>query len=247
MSVPRAFGLVVLFSIAWLVAALAAAERRGPGPAELVAPELGPVIVVQEGAWQGRWTRRPGSNVLDAEWSDKEGRTLRDVVQIVSRDGARVVLMRRSHRGRYIGELSPDGKTISGTASWYPKGATWSGRVCREGSCPGLPVVGGTRDLYGTWELQRGGGAAGAEEPPATLVLGADKDRIEAKLQLESGGPWYKLSAVSFADGVLRFTRPAYRTGEVREDYQGVLQDGRLSGTFRREKLQYAWRAEKRK
>ena len=88
------------------------------------------------GLWTGVWTRRPGTNIYDAIWRSAKYPEVRDVVRLEQISGASVVFTRDGNGGRYTGTISPDGAAISGTASWYSKGMTWSGRVALAGDAP---------------------------------------------------------------------------------------------------------------
>jgi len=80
--------------------------------------------------WTGTWRRRGGSNVWDAWWRDgATGGEVRDVIDLRGFDGRTVTLYRHGQRGTYVGELSPDGRHIRGTASWYEPGAFWTARI----------------------------------------------------------------------------------------------------------------------
>ena len=84
-----------------------------------------------DGLWTGVWTRRPGTNIFDAAWHSANYPEVRDVIRIESITGNKVVLTRDGNGGRYYGVLSSDGRSITGTASWYSSGMTWSARISR--------------------------------------------------------------------------------------------------------------------
>lgn len=80
--------------------------------------------------WEGVWRRRGRSNVFDAEW--REGGTgglVRDTIELRDFTGDSVTLYRYGINGTYVGQLSPSGRRIRGTASWYPEGAFWTARI----------------------------------------------------------------------------------------------------------------------
>jgi hypothetical protein len=79
-----------------------------------IVSETGP-----QGDYYGTWTRRPGTNTFDASWS---GGSIRDVIDITSVEGNTITLHRRENNGDYIGTISPDGRSFSGTGSWYDTG-----------------------------------------------------------------------------------------------------------------------------
>lgn len=81
-------------------------------------------------AWEGVWRRRGGSNVFDAHWRNlANGAPVRDVVEIRNLSGNSISIYRYGNGGTYVGELSPSGRHIHGTASWYPPGAFWTARI----------------------------------------------------------------------------------------------------------------------
>lgn len=80
--------------------------------------ETGPM-----GNCPGTWIRRPGTNTFDASWSCEGGVT--DIIDITSIEGNKITLHRRGINGDYTGTISPDGKSISGTGSWFNAGQKW--------------------------------------------------------------------------------------------------------------------------
>jgi len=92
---------------------------------------LGSRIDVNElnGLWSGVWIRRPGTAIFDAVWRSSQYGEVRDVVRLESINGDKIVFKRDGNGGRYYGTFSPDRRTISGGASWYSAGMTWSARV----------------------------------------------------------------------------------------------------------------------
>lgn len=91
------------------------------------ADPIGSRLDIQEiDQWKGTWTRRPGTNIFDAVWRNNAGGgEVRDVIRLESVQGNKVVFTRDGNGGRYYGTLN--GRTISGTASWYAPGWAWSG------------------------------------------------------------------------------------------------------------------------
>lgn len=82
--------------------------------------------------WTAVWTRRKGSNVFDAVWQDSQsGQSFTGTVELRGQAGGKVQLWREATKGSYTGTLSPDGKSIRGSASWYPPGAFWTARIER--------------------------------------------------------------------------------------------------------------------
>lgn len=106
--------------------------QPAPGnPGSPPADALGSRLDVNElnGLWIGVWTRRPGTSIFDAVWHSSQYPEVRDVVRLESIEGARIVFKRDGNGGRYYGTFSADHSTISGVASWYSSGMTWSARV----------------------------------------------------------------------------------------------------------------------
>jgi hypothetical protein len=123
--------------------ARAAATPSPPPPPRPVTPDGGtarvPVdagqvarieVSEQNGLWVGVWTLRPNSNIYDAVWRSPRYPEVHDVIRIAGVSGNTIVFTRDGNGGRYTGTVNPDG-TITGTASWYSAGMTWSGRVVR--------------------------------------------------------------------------------------------------------------------
>lgn len=92
---------------------------------------LGEVWQVREGEWKGTWTRRGRSNTFDAVWRHvREGREIRDVIELESFDGQVVVLYRQGTRGRYQGVVSRNQRSVKqGTMDWDQSGLTWSAKI----------------------------------------------------------------------------------------------------------------------
>jgi hypothetical protein len=108
-----------------LVASRARAQGDGLGFEWFVHEEL------PDGSfWEGVWRRRGMSNVFDAEWrAGGTGGVVRDVIELRTQNGSSVTLYRYGNNGTYFGQLSPSGRHIRGTASWYPAGAFWTARI----------------------------------------------------------------------------------------------------------------------
>lgn len=87
------------------------------------------IDVVEIEGWTGTWVRRPGTDIFDATWQNTDGSVGSDVIHVTSVDGHDVVLTREGLYGSYSGTVSADGRSIEGTATWYPAGATWSGTI----------------------------------------------------------------------------------------------------------------------
>jgi len=89
--------------------------------------DLGSVWTVKEygdmGNYDGIWTRQKGTDTFDASWSNG---AITDVIDIQSVTGNTITLYRHGLKGTYTGTISPDGRSITGTASWYDAGETWT-------------------------------------------------------------------------------------------------------------------------
>lgn len=111
-----------------------------PKPVASGSEILGSRIEVTEiEGWTGTWIRRPGTDIFDATWQNSNGRVATDVIRVAKVEGRKVVLDRDGMQGSYSGTVSPDGRSIIGTATWYPSGATWSGRISNGNSNVVLP------------------------------------------------------------------------------------------------------------
>lgn len=78
----------------------------------------------------GTWTLRPGTSTFDAEWRmESTGQMLHDTIEFSGYSQGRVTLLRRSLNGRYIGRISPDGRSIEGDATWYKNGDHWTAEI----------------------------------------------------------------------------------------------------------------------
>jgi hypothetical protein len=81
--------------------------------------------VAGESVYNGTWTRRPGTDIFDAVWNE----SIRDLIEIESVRGNRIVFYRYGNNGRYSGKFSENGYLITGTASWYAPGWYWEAWV----------------------------------------------------------------------------------------------------------------------
>ncbi len=81
-------------------------------------------------SWEGVWRRRGYSNVFDAQWRQNgTGAMVNDVVEIRGRSGNSITIYRYGTNGAYYGSISPSGRHIRGTASWYTPGSFWTARI----------------------------------------------------------------------------------------------------------------------
>ena len=95
--------------------------------------------------WSGTWVRRGTSNTFDAKWRHTNGTEVTDVLELVSFNSknGEVIIRRASLNGQYKATYQPRAKTlVNGTATWYPKGATWSARIDEMGQDEKGPVHG---------------------------------------------------------------------------------------------------------
>jgi hypothetical protein len=133
-------------------------------PAAQAPFDLGTRWVVREVSDDGRvfdgtWTRS-GPRSFSAQWRDTvTGETISDAIEFESQTGNAIVLFRQGLKGRYFGTLSPDGRIVQGSASWYPPGARWSAEILTDAGSPERPnepkVAAVTPfDLGKSWEVQ---------------------------------------------------------------------------------------------
>jgi hypothetical protein len=90
---------------------------------------------VEAGGWSSTWTRRPGSNVYDAYFTDASGQHHATTVNVMTINGNQVTIQRTGSSNNdlciYRGTLS--GNTITGT------------RTCANGAAGFQMVVRATR------------------------------------------------------------------------------------------------------
>jgi hypothetical protein len=107
--------------------------------AQLTAAMIGDVLEIDEldGAWVGAWTRRPGTDVFDAVWRNRQGQEAHDVVRLVGVSRGQVTFRRDGQSGApgdYTGTLGADGRTIIGMGSWYQPGWIWKAVIQGDGA-----------------------------------------------------------------------------------------------------------------
>ena len=101
----------------------------------LSAPLPGRIWHVKELWWgralfEGVWTRRGDSEVFDAEWRYlADGHTIRDTLRDIRIEGDQINIHRDGTNGEYKGRLSPDGRHIEGTATWYSPYWSWTAEI----------------------------------------------------------------------------------------------------------------------
>ena len=78
------------------------------------------------GNWDGEWVIREDALTIDASWASWSGGSITDIIDIKSIKGDQITLYRHGTKGYYTGTISPDGLSMSGTASWFSPGDTWT-------------------------------------------------------------------------------------------------------------------------
>lgn len=85
--------------------------------------------VTGAGGWSAVWTRRPGnSNTYDGVWTGPQGQKSKTVIEIVISGNKMTGKRTLSEDGilcNYNGQMSPDGRSVSGTAS-CTTGSPWN-------------------------------------------------------------------------------------------------------------------------
>jgi len=130
-KIPVFFGASVFAIAVWMLPLLSGADQfPGLEHRHEVGRLVADVWHVEEGVagravWIGTWTRRGRSDVFNAVWRNMEnGAEVRDQLRLIeARD--RVIFHRNGTNGEYMGQLSPDGAHMEGTASWYSPGGFW--------------------------------------------------------------------------------------------------------------------------
>ncbi len=80
--------------------------------------------------WTAIWTRRPGTEIFDAEWKSSTRAGAIDEIHFRGLSGGKVTLYREGNKGTYTGFLSANNRGISsGTATWYQPNCTWSATI----------------------------------------------------------------------------------------------------------------------
>jgi hypothetical protein len=174
--------------------ALPAPLPQGPAP-QAAAPsfDIGQRWQIREVSasgllFDGVWTRT-GPHSFEAEWRQVGTRdVIRDSIEFESLRGDAVVLYRRGVNGRYFGTLSADGRFVSGHASWYGAGDSWSGAIEKAQAAasaepqakPPVPrvVVVPRLDPNASWHV-REGNAGGAVYEGVWTRTGAHSFRAE--------------------------------------------------------------------
>ena len=100
------------------------------------AASLGSLWHESEASWQGTWKRRPGTNVLDAVWTNPSGGRDTAVLEI-SVNGRTISIHRSQAKGScsYTGALSADLRSVQGTygCDWAHGPFAWSATLAPDG------------------------------------------------------------------------------------------------------------------
>jgi hypothetical protein len=83
----------------------------------------------EDGGWNGVWTFNGGDRTsMSAVWTNNQtGRHRRAGNMLVTCRGQQVII-NRPRLGNYVGTISPDGRSASGTLSWSPGNFSVSAR-----------------------------------------------------------------------------------------------------------------------
>lgn len=135
---------IMIRRLAWLAIAFAlCAPQGGRAHAGRETPaDLGQRWQIREVSasgllFDGVWTRS-GPRSFAAQWRQIGSRdVIRDSIDIEDIGGDTVVLYRHGIKGRYFGTLSADGRFVSGHASWYGAGDSWSAAIETEQTAAG--------------------------------------------------------------------------------------------------------------
>jgi len=206
----------------------APSSASAPASAPATAVDLGTVWTVVDGTgWFGTWTRRAGTNVFDAVWKNRAGQVIRDTLQLQPVVGNKVSLYRVGIKGQYTGTLAADGRHITGTASWFKPGETWSATINLGGAV--------AESILGEWQIYRGGPVGTADENKPTssgmLVIWDDNGTYRGRLAFARRERWENLADFTFNNGVLTFTRPPSRRRPDPQQYRAVISGDKLAGT----------------
>jgi hypothetical protein len=192
--------------------------------------------VVEFNAWFGTWTRRPGTNLFDAVWKNRVGSVLKDTLELQSVEGNKVSLYRFGNKQRYTGTLAADGTHITGTASLYRHGQTWTATI---------NVRNAPETILGEWEIYRGGpvGTADEDKPVSSgmLVIWDENGAYRGRLAFEKRQKWEDLPDLTFDKGVLTFSRAPTERRPVPQYYRAVLTGDKLAGTVKQDSQTQKW------
>jgi len=198
--------------------------------------------VVEFNTWFGTWTRRAGTNVFDAVWKNRSDQVLKDTIELLSAEGNKVSLYRVGNKQRYTGTLAADGEHITGTASLYGPGLTWTATI----STSKAPET-----VLGEWEIVRGGpvGTSDEDKPAASgmLVLWDENGTYRGRLAFEKRQIWEDLPDLAFDKGVLTFTRAPTKRRLVPQYYRAVVTGDKLAGTIKQDSQTQKWWGTKNK
>jgi hypothetical protein len=137
--------------------------------------EYGPM-----GNWDGEWVIRKDAQTIDASWS---GGSITDIIDIKSIKGDQITLYRHKNKGYYTGTISPDGLSMSGTASWYSNGETWTATRNDALGNIGKPAVAVSTKTSGSTAVP----LASIEAVKPTVIT-SPYEAVSSLVTLESGG-----------------------------------------------------------
>jgi hypothetical protein len=216
-------------------AAQGSPPARGSTPATAV--DLGTTwTVVEFNSWFGTWTRRAGTNVFDAVWKNSKDQVLKDTIELLSLEGNKVSLYRAGNKQRYTGTLAADGRHITGTASLYGPGQTWTATIHTSNDF---------ESILGEWLIYRGGpvGTSDENKPVVSgmLVLWDENGSYRGRLGFEGRQTWEDLPDLTFDKGVLTFTRAPTERRPVPQSYRAVISGDKLAGTITQDSRTQKW------
>ena len=213
-----------------------------PGSTPATVVDLGTTwTVIEFNSWFGTWTRRAGTNVFDAVWKNRREQVVKDTLELLPLEGDKISLYRVGNKQRYTGTLATDGKHITGTASLYGPGQTWTATISG--------ISGAAESILGEWEIYRGGpvGTADEDKPISSgmLVLWDENGSCRGRLAFERRQIWEDLPDLTFDKGVLTFTRAPTDRRPVPQYYRAVLTGDKLAGTVKQDPQTQKWWATK--
>lgn len=145
--------------------------------------EYGPM-----GNLDGEWMVREDGRTIDASWS---GGSITDIIDIKSIEGDQITLHRHGNNGYYTGTISPDGLSMSGTASWYSSGETWTATRSDALGNIGKPAVVGSTNV--TQAPAQSPMQRGSESTP--VMVGSDQIKLPARSSLIETSDWGEVPA----------------------------------------------------
>ncbi|MFD7522065.1 hypothetical protein [Paenibacillus chitinolyticus] len=189
---------------------------------------LGTVWHEKEGSWNGEWRRRGDTNIFDAKWTS--GGSMVTAILEVHLSGNFVTILRRNssdgNNCDYIGTISPDGKTLSGTYNCGGKQYNWNATIYYRDS--DVPLGRYWDEHEGSWHghWQRRG-----ESNIFDARWKKGGSSVTAILEMHLVGNAVTIRRLSSSDGNNCI-------------YQGLITgNGTISGTYRCGNRTYPWNA----